>query len=245
MDGISIGKPKEPSVWGMMVISALMGLVFSKSIDNWGTFIAILGVFTNIITFDSTMNSLRTRKYSSWILLVFLNSTPYIIGLIYWKSQIIIPYLVATTVLLFHVLLAQTLGWRNPITYIWGASIPVLPGILVPALSGGTLTWKAWISWILLSIYAMTTAAYVETRLAYRRMNPFIPLVVLAPSIASLLRAPCLAISLLEPFIKVLSNIKSRRLVAVAGEIKKMGWIELFRLYIFVVLIIIILKIIY
>jgi len=245
MRGISVGKPREPSVLGMIILSTLVGLAFSSNVDKWGILMALLGVFINIITFDSTMNSLRTRKYSNWVFLMIINAVPYLVGLIYWKAGIMVPYVVAATILFSHVLLVHRLDWRSPANYIWGASIPVLPGIFVPALSGGSLTWKAWTAWFLLSIYAMSTAAYVETRLAYRKTNPVIPLAVLAPSVVSLIRAPCLIIALLEPFIKVLSNIRGRRVVAGVEEIKRMGRIETLRLYIFAFLMVIILKIMY
>jgi hypothetical protein len=242
MASIRVGKPREPSVWGMLLLSTLTGLALADDLDLFWTIIAVLGVTLNVFTFDATMDSLRTGRFKQWLLLVSLNSIPYIVGLAYWKNLIVKSVIVGLALLLTHTVLTLSLGWKNPATYIMGAGIPVLPALLVPAIASGNVTLCTWIAWILLTLYAMTTASYIETRLAYRRMDPRVPLVTWLPSLAIIPLYPILTIALIEPWIKVLLNLSSRRLVDKAEEIKRMGWIELSRIFLFSVLLIFIIK---
>jgi len=242
LEGVRLGKPREPSVWGMMIISFLTGLALAENIDIWGTLIALTGLIVTLATFDSIMDSLRLKRRKTWIVLIMISSTPYLVGLAYWGSPIIIPIVAASSLILFHLSLSMIAGWKNPVTYIVGAAIPVLPFLVTPTIASGGINSRIWIAWILLSLYAMTTAAYVETRLSFRQLDPRVPLLVWIPSIASIIYSPILIIALVEPTAKVLSNLRSRRLVNDGDEIKRMGWIELGRILLFSILLIIILR---
>ncbi|MCE4620196.1 MAG: hypothetical protein F7C33_04140 [Desulfurococcales archaeon] len=232
-----IGKPREPSVGGMLVLSWIIGLLLAGSLDTIGVLLAIAGLLLNFFTFDATMDAMRARKAKRWLLLVALNSAPYVAGIAYWGSRVILPILVGLAVLSLHLVLAVRLGWKSPATYIFGASIPVLPELLTPALVSGSARIGAWIAWLLLTFYAVTTAAYVETRLAYRRMDPRVPLVTWLPSLTLVPLCPMLLVAMLEPWFKVASNLRGRRLVGDPQGIRRMGWIELSRLFLFAFLV--------
>ncbi len=232
-----VGKPREPSVAGMLVLSGLVGLVMASRLDDVGVIIALSGLALNFLTFDATMDSLRARRTKRWLLLVALNSAPYIAGLAYWGARVLAPVLAGLLVLSVHLLLVTRLGWRSPATYIYGASIPVLPALLVPALASGAAPGRVWIAWLLLSLYAVTTAAYVETRLAYRRMDPRAPLATWLPSLALVPLCPALLIAMIEPWVKVSLNLMGRRLVGDPQGIRRLGWIELSRLFLFAFLV--------
>lgn len=226
--------PREPSVAGMLVVSAASGLIAARP-PLEGVVLAVAVLALHLLTFDSAMMLVRSGKHIAFLAIALVNGSPYIIAYAL-GSMSAWPLGVASLVLALYFLTAQAMGWNRPQAYIVGAAIPVLPALLLPALTTGTPGEKAIILWLLLTLYSVSTAAYVESRLEFRRFDPRIPLATWIPSWLILAWDPLLLIALVEPTAKLLANLRWNTRVKALHEIRELGRRELVRLIVFVAL---------
>ncbi len=226
--------PREPSVVGMLVVSAASGLVAARPpLESLVLAVAVLAL--HMLTFDSAMALVRSGRHLASLAIALVNGSPYIIAYMlgYMSAW---PLGAAGLILALYFLIARARGWSSPQAYIAGAAIPVLPALLLPALATGAPGEKAVVLWLLLTLYSVSTAAYVESRLEFRRLDPRIPLATWIPSWILVAWNSLLLIALVEPTAKLLANLKLNVRVRTLEEIRKLGRRELVRLIVFVTL---------
>ncbi len=230
--------PSEPSVAGMLLLSGLGGLVVAQPPP--AAAVAALGVLMlHMFSFDPAFAAIRARRWSQFVSLTAANAAPYLVSAAVGAMPLWV-LLVAGGVLAGHSLLFARRGPRDPVVYIVGAAVPVLPALVLPALVGYVTRWQL-IFWLLLTGHAVATAAYVETRLPWRRLNPLVPAAVWAPFLVIGAAAePATIVALVEPTVKVARNVfdKDRVIEPRPEEVKRLGWRELYRLLVFTVLLI-------
>ena len=224
-----LAKPQEPSVTGMMILSGLAGLALARPPPP-AALLALATLALHLATFDPAFNAARRRDYTAFTVLAAANSAPYLAAVLHGTAPPA-PVAAAAAILATHTTLYARLGPRNPLVYIYGAAIPVLPALALPALTGH-LTREALAYWIADTGYSVATAAYIETRLPWRRLNPLAPLapwIPLAAAAAAL--EPALLAAEVEPTIKLLHNLarRDRVIKPVPAEIKRLGWTEMYR----------------
>jgi len=231
-----VSKPSEPSVAGMLLLSGLGGLVVARP-PLWGAALGLAVLLLHIFTFDPAFNAVRRRDWRRFAVLASVNAAPYLAS----TAAGIMPawvLAVAGGLLAGHSLLFARRGPRDPLVYIVGAAVPVLPALALPALAGAVNKYQL-LFWLLLTGHSVATAAYVETRLPWRRLNPLLPAVLWAPfAAAGVLAEPVTAVALAEPTVKVIRNLFDRnRVIEPRPEaVKRLGWRELYRLLAFTVL---------
>jgi len=234
--------PREPSVAGMIVVSGLAGLLVSGLNLGLELLIPLTAILLHFFTFDQAFNSLRAKDYNALLVIVLLNTVPYIAGsLLHGLVQVGAVVAVGLAVIALHIGIARIYGMNNPYTYISGAAIPVLPALAAPSLAA-SLSPPVVVLWALLTIYSMTTAAYIETRLRFRNYDKKKPLLIWLPALLGAAYCPYTAVAMIEPTVKLAVNIKSNKKVSSSREIKIMGAKELTRLFIFTALLVAILS---
>ena len=227
--------PREPSVAGMIVFSGLGGLVLAGYRSTAGLAAAIAGILVHLFTFDKGFYAFRFKKYRVLALILALNLAPYFSSLVLYSSWIetLAVLSTGTSIIGFHLYLAKRLGAQNPYVYISGAAIPVLPALSAPLLATGELAPRSLLFWAILTLYSATTAAYVETRLAFRKYSPKKTVALWLPSFLGALYCPYTLLALAEPTAKLAVNVKKRGFVSKPREIKMLGVKELARLSVF------------
>ena len=154
--------PREVSAASMLLISGVGGLVLAR--PSPGYFILGLSVLTiHFFTFDLAFYALRARDTGLFLVSVIINVVPYIVVLAYNKPSLLALGLLGAALLLLvaHLVVEKVSGPGSELEYIVGSSIPVLPAATIPSILGLVNRWVA-IYWLLLTIYVVATAAYVE-----------------------------------------------------------------------------------
>ncbi len=228
--------PREPSAAGMIMVSGLAGLAIAWPPLSPLLALPLAALLLHFFTFDAAFDALRAGDKKVLALVLALNAAPYAAAaLLEGPGPVAVALLAGLGVTGAHVYTARRLGMKNPYTYVTGAAVPVLPALAAPALAG-VLDARVLVFWALLTLYSMVTAAYVESRLAFRSFEPRKPLALWLPVFASTLYCPYLAAALAEPTAKLVANTRRNRKVSRPEEIKAMGLRELLRLFAFVAL---------
>ena len=225
--------PREPSAAGMIVVSGLAGLVVALPVPSPILLLPLAAILLHFFTFDAAFDALRSRATRLLVSVVALNSAPYVVGAALYPSQVLPVIVIGLGIIGLHLYTARRLGLKSPATYITGALVPVLPALTSPALVGGLGTTTL-VFWALLSIYSAATAAYVESKLAFRRYSREKPLVLWLPALLGIVACPYTAVALAEPTVKLVANLRDNKLVSAPKEIKRLGLRELIRLFVFV-----------
>ena len=223
-------RPKEPSVIGFMTIGVTgTSIVSGFSVPD--LLIAFALLLIHLFSFDEAFSSLRAKRFP-WKAIA-INASPYLIlGVLNKASLLLIPFLIFASYFLI------TLKSKSEeLKYVVGSSIPLLPSIAIP-LALGKWNWATWIYWALLTLYAIATAAYVETKLPWRKMDRRVPLVIWLPSYALLPLKPLIVIALIEPTIKFLKAIIDGSTIE-PSRLKEFGWREMARSVAFSILLLV------
>ncbi|ALU12595.1 hypothetical protein EYM_05560 [Ignicoccus islandicus DSM 13165] len=226
-------KPKEPSVIGFMTL-AIIGSSIVSGFNIFEFAVAIGLLVLHLLTFDEAFGAIRAGSFP--LKLIAINALPYLVLGLWTKAWFLVfPALF----LLSYLLLAFKRG-NDEITYVLGSSIPILPALVVP-LALNKFNDVTVIYWALLTLYAVATAAYVETKLPWRNLNNKVPLLLWSPSYVFIVFEPLLALALVEPTIKFARTAISNSKVH-PKELKKLGWREMGRSLLFAFLVVFLLS---
>ncbi|NJE55450.1 hypothetical protein [Thermococcus sp. 21S9] len=217
--------PREPGAGGTIILAIIGGLLLSgASLVGWviGIAVALLTFFT----FDYAFDSYRAWKLRDMAVALGLNGLAYLLPALYWGTvdELIIPLAIVGVIFALHFAFSRAKGWKNPVTYALGNLLPAVPALFAPAVSGKPFTDKVLVFWFLLAYYEAIGAAYVETKLAFRKFPRKYPLIAWLPAFIVVLYNPYLAIALIEPTIRLVRNLKDTTYVARIEDIKKLGW---------------------
>lgn len=235
MAGLRKLLPREPSVAGMILLSGIVGLMFSRPPLPY-LFLALLALLTHLVSFDAAFSLARSRRFGRLAAIGAVNTAPYLISLL--TGGMPLRFLAsAGFIMAAYGSMYMLYGPHSAITYIVGASIPVLPALTLSSIAGPPPR-PALLFWILLTIYNIATTAYVETLLPWRNMNRLIPLLIWLPApLISAVAEPTTLIAAVEPTVKFALNVPSRLKVnPTAEELRRLGWREMRRLMLYTML---------
>jgi len=244
--------PREPGAGGTIILAMIGGLILSHA-DWKGWLIGIMVALVTFFTFDYAFDSYRAWKLKDMALALGLNGLAYLLPTFYWWRdlnslvQVLgIPLAIVGVLFILHFAFSRTKGWKNPITYALGNLLPAVPALFAPAIAGKPFSDKIFVFWFLLAYYEAIGAAYVETRLAFRKFPRKYPLLAWLPAYLIILYNPHIVVALIEPTVRLVMNLKDNTYVAKIDDIKKLGW-SVFRsvmlLYVLTILILNFLKI--
>ncbi|MEB3755942.1 MAG: hypothetical protein GSR79_03685 [Desulfurococcales archaeon] len=237
-----LGIPKEPSAAGFMFISTIYGLLLANASAK-GWIIGIILLLLHMFTFDPILNATRTWNLRVMIYLGIANAIPYFGLFILGVKTLLLSLTISTIVLGSHFLVVYRRKWRDPYVYITGSAIPVLAALNIPVAVTNTLHMDVLVFWLLASIYVISTSAYIESILPYRKFNPKIPMIIWIPAFISIAYKVFLVIPLAEPTIKFLIHILNPVTInASPREIKRLGWREFVRFLLYVTLLLLLLR---
>ncbi len=212
--------PREPSVVGFMTLS-VVGSSIVSSFNPVQATIALSLLALHLSTFDEALNSLKRGVIPTRQLVV--NALPYLIlGALNEACLLVVPFSILA---LYFALVKVTK--RDEITYALGPVATTLPAIAIP-LALGRWNQNTWIYWYLLTVYAVATALYVESKLPWREVRSELPLLAWLPSFAVLAFKPLSVIALIEPTFKFLNQLVKRSKVD-PSRLKEFGWKEMAR----------------
>ncbi|WP_231855758.1 hypothetical protein [Thermococcus peptonophilus] len=166
------------------------GLILSHA-DWRGWIIGLAVALVTFFTFDFAFDSYRAWKMSGIALSLGLNVLAYILPAVYWfgtdvfrpalDNPLITPLTVVIVLFTLHLAFSRAKGWKHPVTYALGNLLPAVPALFAPAVSGRPFTDKVFVFWLVLAYYEAIGAAYVETRLAFRKFPKEYPLIAWLP----------------------------------------------------------------
>ena len=222
--------PREPGAGGTIILSMVGGLILANA-GWWGWLIGISVALITFFTFDYAFDSYRAWKLKDMGLALGLNGLAYLPPALYWWRDtaglfkvLLIPLAVVGVIFALHFAFSKTKGWKNPVTYALGNLLPAVPALFAPAVSGKPFSYDVFIFWFLLAYYEAIGAAYVETRLAFRKFPRKYPLMAWLPAFTVVLYNPCLVLALIEPTVRLVRNLRDITYVAKIDDIKKLGW---------------------
>jgi len=217
--------PREPGAGGTIVLAMIGGLLLSGA-DFKGWVIGIAVALVTFFTFDYAFDSYRAWKLRDMAVALGINGLAYLLPALYWGtvSELVIPLAIVGVIFALHFAVSRTRGWKSPVTYALGNLLPASPALFAPAVAGRPLNTDVLVFWFLLAYYSAIGAAYVETKLAFRRFPKKYPLIAWIPAFIVVLYNPYLAIALIEPTVRLVRNLKDRAYVAKMEDIKRLGW---------------------
>ena len=217
--------PREPGAGGTIILAMMGGLILSGA-DLRGWLIGLAVALLTFFTFDYAFDSYRAWKMKDMAIALGLNGLAYVLPAFYWRtvSELLIPLAIVGVLFTLHLAFSRAKGWKNPITYALGNLLPAVPALFAPAVAGKPFTDRVLVFWFLLAYYEAIGAAYVETKLAFRKFPREYPLIAWLPVFLVLLYNPYLIIALIEPTFRLVRNLKDTTYVAKIEDIKKLGW---------------------
>ncbi|WP_457741704.1 hypothetical protein [Thermococcus sp.] len=222
--------PREPGAGGTIILAMIGGLILSR-VDWRGWLIGIVVALITFFTFDYAFDSYRAWKIRDMALALGINGLAYLLPALYWWRtlgelfrEFAVPFAIVGLIFALHFVFSRAKGWKNPITYALGNLLPAVPALFAPAIAGKPFNEKVLVFWFLLAYYEAIGAAYVETKLAFRRFPRKYPLIAWIPAFIVVLYNPYLAIALVEPTIRLVRNLKDNTYVAKIEDIKRLGW---------------------
>ena len=232
--------PREVSAASMLLISGIGGLILARPPLNWAL-LGLLVLAIHFFTFDSAFYALRAGSTRLFLVSVTINTVPYIIVSVYIRPSLLALGLlgVAALLLAVHLVIERISGPGTEMEYIVGSSIPVLPAATIPSLIGlvnrGVIMY-----WLLLTIYAVATAAYVEAHLPWRNTSPWLASILFLPAWVLVSIIPYISVALVEPTISyLLYSLRPRKITP--QEIRKLGRKTFARLLLFSILTLVVL----
>jgi len=225
--------PREPGAGGTIILAMIGGLILAHA--GWrGWLVGIPVALVTFFTFDYAFDSYRSWRVEGMGLALTLNGLVYILPALYWfgedalrpsvRNPLFIPLTVVAALFALHFTFSRTKGWKNPVTYALGNLLPAVPALFAPAVSGKAFSYDILIFWFLLAYYEAIGAAYVETRLAFRKFPRKYPLIAWLPAFLVVLYNQYLVLALIEPTARLVLNLRDTTYVAKIEDIKKLGW---------------------
>jgi hypothetical protein len=188
--------------------------------------VAVLAI--HMLSFDPIFDAIRASRYRRALALALVNTLPYAVAVVVGRAQLL--YLAVLAAILAAIL--ASVAWlkpSRPATYIVGSAAPALPSISVPAMLGAINT-KIVVFTLLYTVYVVATAAYIETRLPHRHLDPRLPLLLWVPGIlAAATLAPYTLAAMVEPTVKLIVNAARPSKIDIK-RIRRLGVIEVIRL---------------
>ena len=225
--------PREPGAGGTIILSMIGGLILAHA-DWRGWLIGLAVALVTFFTFDFAFDSYRAWKLRDMALALGLNGLAYLLPAFYWfggdvlkpstDNPLIAPILVVAVLFALHFAFSRSKGWKHPVTYALGNLLPAVPALFAPAVSGKPFSTDVFVFWLILAYYEAIGAAYVETRLAFRKFPKKYPLMAWLPIFGVLLYNPYLAIAFIEPTVRLVRNLREENYVAKIDDIKRLGW---------------------
>ncbi|WP_457752308.1 hypothetical protein [Thermococcus sp.] len=222
--------PREPGAGGTIILAMVGGLILSHA-DWRGWLIGIVVALITFFTFDYAFDSYRAWKIRDMALALGINGLAYLLPALYWWKnpeelfgEFAVPPAIVGVIFALHFAFSRAKGWKNPVTYALGNLLPAVPALFAPAIAGKPFNEKVLVFWFLLAYYEAIGAAYVETKLVFRRFPKKYPLIAWIPAFIVVLYNPYLTIALVEPTIRLVRNLKDNTYVAKIEDIKRLGW---------------------
>ncbi|WP_297063140.1 hypothetical protein [Thermococcus sp.] len=225
--------PREPGAGGTIILAMIGGLILSHA-DWKGWLIGISVALITFFTFDYAFDSYRSWRMGGMAFALGLNGLAYILPALYWfgkgilepstDNPLLIPLGVIGVLFALHFTFSRKKGWKNPVTYALGNLLPAVPALFAPAVSGRPFNYDVLVFWFLLAYYEAIGAAYVETKLAFRKFPKKYPLIAWLPAFLVVLYNPYLVLALIEPTVRLVRNLRDSTYVAKIDDIKRLGW---------------------
>jgi len=210
--------PREWTIVGVLTTDLAAALALGLPSDWWRALLAVLAFFVHLTTFSALFEQASRRAVSAPLLLA--NALPYIPAL----SNMPTPLFAFLLALAAAVLLAAAGGRvRTPVGYVAGLALYsslVMPmrALLGPPAPGEYAVYVAYVA------YFTAFALYVESRLAFRSLDPTAPLLLWLPSAAYVATLnPLAVVALAEPTYLLADNYLRHRKVSTVNEIRRMG----------------------
>ncbi|MFN3803813.1 MAG: hypothetical protein ACK4SY_02020 [Pyrobaculum sp.] len=210
--------PREWTIVGVLVTNLAAVLALGLPAEWWRVALVALAFFIHLTTFSPLFEEASRRRLS--LPLVVLNVLPYAPAL--WNMPP--PWVVYLVALAMVVFLTAARGRiRTPTGYVAGLAlysslaIPMRYLLGVPA-GVETLFYPLYV------IYFVTFALYVESRLAFRNVDPGVPLLLWAPAVGYIAAShPPFLVAAVEPTYLLIQNYRHNVKLSAVGDIRKMG----------------------
>ncbi|RFA97125.1 hypothetical protein [Pyrobaculum aerophilum] len=219
--------PREKSVLGILTFSYLLAVATSLPPQSLlGAVLFTVAYATHLLTFDPIFYG---RKWSRIIALLGINTAPYLISMAFDRGDFVVYGAGALLLAAYLWLMRIGLG-RSVQGVIIGTALLSYTFIIGKAMLMHSIALKDVALALFFIGYHVSTAYYVESRLAFRKVSPLWSSAAWLLTLATTLPLWwALVIPALEPSVKFLLNTVKNVKVSRHEDIVKMGWRELAR----------------
>jgi len=228
--------PKEPSIIGIMTLNFLLGIGYGN-INLIGLIAAVIAFLIHLLTFTYVRDNLIRRRYKELFYLITLNTYIYVVGFIIIGYSVLIPLLMGGLILTIYFISIYRLGYKSVPSLLIG-TVLLTDTFLVGRGFMGNVSLSDLFIWGYISVYYLSSAYYVETRLAFRNVNPLKPLIIWLGSLLVFIPIfQYLLLSMIEPSLKFFLNAIRNKKHKDHKSIRILGYIESIRSIVFTLLI--------
>ncbi len=181
-------------------------------------FLAIAAYIIHLFTFSPMFEEASKRRFNYYLLI--LNALPYIPAVSAMPLPLL-AYLITLTAVVFSIAAGGRI--RTPVGYVAGLALYSSLALPMRYLLG-TPTHVEMLFYSLYIVYFVTFALYVESRLAFRSVDPSAPLLFWTPLVSYIsISHPPYLIALVEPTWLLIQNYRHNAKVSTISDIRKMG----------------------
>ena len=234
--GRLFGPPRAPSSIGIITIALLLALFIQWPPSRFGLILGLAAFLSSLFTLQYLFDNSPRPLTPTFIALVIMDSVPYLIGMGFYGLRVLIYMVPSVIMFSVYIALAVRKKGRETLALVLGSTALATFFFGFSALMN-TLSPLAVSVGFLFLIYNLAEVLFVESRLSFRKVGGYVPLLALAPALLVLLFYPWyFIIPIIEPFIKALRRLNGGDKVTGYERVSRLGRSEAIRYIIFFIL---------
>ncbi|MGC8558762.1 MAG: hypothetical protein ACP5NC_07235 [Nitrososphaeria archaeon] len=213
----------------MMILTAAALLAFLSEPSYNGIAILIISYLLFLFTFDYLFENSNRPFRMNYVLTILLDLVPVIAALLIYGLRIILSLSPSAILVLIYVLLSYKRLGRSTVALAVGSAI--LSGFYLYFCSIiGPLNFSKIMIGVMFVMYTVSQVIYVESRMAFRMISPYIPAALTLMMVVPAAFLPIyFLVPVIEPVIKTIHAIFDLKRISEYKMIERLGRIEAIR----------------
>jgi len=232
--------PRAPSSIGIIAIALFLALFTQWPPSAIGLVLSLVAFLSSLFTLQYLFDNSPRPLSPAFISLVIVDSIPYLIGMASDGLRVLIYMVPSIIMFATYILLAVKRRGRETAALVLGSTALAAFFFGFSALMNTLSQFDISVGFLLL-IYNAAEVLFVESRLSFRKVGGYVPLIALMPALLVLLFYPWyFLIPMFEPLIKGLRWLKGGHKVNGYNQISRLGRTEAIRYAIFFVMLVLV-----
>ncbi|MGC8662145.1 MAG: hypothetical protein ACP5TZ_06575 [Nitrososphaeria archaeon] len=220
----------------MVILTAAALLAFLSEPSYNGIAILIISYLLFLFTFDYLFENSNRPFRLNYVLTILVDLAPVIAALLFYGLRVVLSLAPSAILVLIYVILSSKRLGRSTVALAVGSAI--LSGFYLYFCSIiGPLSFSEIMIGVMLVMYTVSQVIYVESRMAFRRISPYIPaaltLMIVVPAV---LLPIYFLVPIIEPVVKTVHAIFDLKKISEYKMIERLGRTEAIKYAFFLLL---------